>query len=664
MKMTTKKLAFLLLFLPLTLLYSIFFHYYVAERENTASVILDSLHDVLTELSFTLSKNLDKEENLSTIRPYLDRVVAQNDFISAILVVDNRNILLKTDPHIHKIPAKEGFTFTQDRSRYEQLLNKIGIEGEIRFYEGDKLKRFGLIFLFDKESLGVRIESGKATYILLFGLLPLIILALIALFLKYYMLSPLERLRQYAYYQSSVPDVMKLRELEAVRASMVQSFVRLENEQKELHKMARTDLLTGLSNRNALHEYLKRLFAEHERLNNEFALLFLDLDHFKVVNDSLGHDVGDKLLRSVAGEIAEVLRIQDFVARVGGDEFIIILRHYHSVNELVHVIDRVQNRIKKGWIIETQPITITSSIGVAFYPKDGADEVSLMKHADIAMYEAKKKGRNQFHFFTEALNQEVMHHIELMRSMKGALANGEYQLYYQPKVNLTTGAISGVEALIRWIHPRKGLIPPNEFIPLAEESGFIVELGEWILRTAAMQKHEWSRRGIDIAMSINIATKQLQDVNFLTKLDRILKSTGANPKRIDFEITEYVFMDDSSDTIALFNAIRKKGISVSLDDFGTGYSSLSYLKKFPIDHLKIDKSFVDDYNTERGAIFLETIVKMGQTLHMDIVAEGVETKEQMEALQNMGCTYYQGYLCSKPLPANEFETLFFLSEHE
>ena len=423
--------------------------------------------------------------------------------------------------------------------------------------------------------------------------------------------------------------------------------------------MARTDSLSGLANRNALNEYLERLILQCQRSDEEFAFLFLDLDHFKAINDSLGHNVGDELLRNIASIIDEVLRPKDFIARVGGDEFVVILQEYSSIMDLTNVTQRILDQLSRTWVIQTYPISITSSVGIAFYPKDGHDIISLMKHSDIAMYEAKQKGRARYHFFTEELNQKVQNTIGLNNEMVEALKNKEYELYYQPKVDVRTSKIIGAEALIRWISPSKGIISPDVFIPLAEENNFILQLGEWVVNEAIEQQSKFKRQNIDISISINISAKQILADGFTHNFVKTLERNNIRPESIDIEITEYMFLEETEDSSKVLHELHKLGVTISLDDFGTGYSSLSYLKEYPIDYLKIDKSFIDDYATDKGTVFLETIVKMGQTLHMKVIAEGIEEKEQLEYLKSVGCNQYQGYYFSKPLPAKEFIELYF-----
>jgi len=658
MTLTIKKFSFITLFLLFGVLYGSFAKYYFDQRQKTAHVILKGLQNDMSELSYILSKNIKSKESVKSLRAMLERAVSNNDFIDAIMIADDTKILLTTDRNYKSIPSKYLLSSSLAMDSYTKLLDKKGIEGIIRFYQSNIRHEVNLLFMLDKGEIRSHFERDKTRFLLFFGLIPISVLAAIWIALQFFISRPLERLRQYAYYQNSVPKSFRLRELEAIRSSMVQTFTRLEEEQKELYQIARTDVLSGLANRNALREYLDRLIADSRRTKKEFAFLFLDLDHFKDVNDALGHNIGDELLKKVASVIQEVLRSNDFVARVGGDEFVIVLHQHNSLIELTTIIKRIQERLSQTWLVQTHPIDITSSVGVAFFPKDGEDIGSLMQHADIAMYEAKNKGRAQYHFFTEELNAKVQENIALDKAMRDALKANEYELYYQPKVNLKNGKIIGAEALVRWISPTKGIIPPNVFIPLAEENGFIIELGHWILEEALKQQVQWQQQGLDTVISINIATQQLLDGLFEEKLTQLLKKYKTEPSRIDFEITEYLFMEQTEINTEKLDMVHQQGISISLDDFGTGYSSLSYLKDFPIDHLKIDKAFVDDFNNPQGAIFLETIVKMGQTLGMDIIAEGVETREQARYLKSIGCDIYQGYYCSKPLNVEKFEEFY------
>lgn len=649
---------FILFFIALLfLLFSImFFYYFKSQEEQTSKVIYTTLEHELAERAYSISKMMEKKDDILLFRSLFVNAVANNNFLRAILVFDDGKLLLTTDP---KIKSVDKNLILSDIKTYNEKLSKITyLKNDIIFFEQNKQKSLNLIFLLNKEEINQYFIKNREEFFIYFGFLPIFGFFLFYIVFRRYITIPLEKLRQLAYYNNKIPKAFKIRELESIRHSMVDSFSRLENEKKEFFLMARTDSLSGLANRNSLQEFLDRLIPTAKRKKEEFAFLFLDLDHFKTINDSLGHNIGDELLQKISGILKKVLRPNDFIARVGGDEFVLIIQDYKSNLELTNIIKRVQKQLSKPWVIQTHPVETTCSIGIAIFPQDGKDQISLMKSADIAMYEAKKHGRNQYHFFTKELNDKLLKIINLNKQMRIALKNGDYQLFYQPKVCLKDSKIIGVEALIRWIDKEKGFIPPSDFIPLAEENDFIIELGDWIVEEALNQYLDWKNKGIDIVMSINISAKQFLQNRFAENLIEKINSKKIEPNRIILELTEYILIDQNNSVYSTLRKLNEFGVSISLDDFGTGYSSLSYLKKYPIDYLKIDKSFIDDSCNSQGKVFIETIVKMGQTLNMKIVAEGVETQEQVEYLKSISCNLYQGYYFSKPIKAKELEEFY------
>ncbi|TKI68743.1 EAL domain-containing protein [Sulfurimonas crateris] len=662
MSMSIQKFIFSLVATLFSILYILFFYYHFAQQEKTAEAILRAINSQMLETSYHLSKEIKSINDVASLRAMLDRIASNGDFIDSIFIHDEDEILISTDPFRRKT-ISTNLIFSSGLSAYDKLEQIEAIEEDVRFYEGKKATVLKLTFVLDKDEISLYFSERKSKFLLYFGLAPIFIFIFLWFLLRGFIAKPLERLRQFAYYQSEIPKAFKLRELETIRYSMVQTFQRLENEKKELYDMARTDMLSGLANRNALEEYAHRLIANSSRERKEFAFLFVDLDNFKDINDSLGHNVGDELLKKISSMISEALRSNDFVARVGGDEFVVIVEKYHSIMELTAIVERIQNYLEQTWIIQTHPISVGSSIGIAFYPKDGRDLISLMKNSDIAMYEAKNRGRGRYHFFTEELNKRVQDSISLDKNMRKALENDEYQLHYQPKIDIKSGTIVGAEALIRWVSPTQGSIAPDVFISLAEENGFINELGWWVLQDAIRQHTLWKNKGIDISISINVSAKQLLGDNFIDQFKKLLDDNEVDPGKIDIEITEYLFLQHSEENSKILHELHDYGVKISLDDFGTGYSSLSYLKRFPIDNLKIDKAFIDDYDSKRGSIFVDTIVKMGQTLNMKVIAEGVEHKEQVEYLSKIGCDQYQGYYFSRALNADDFETLFLEQSH-
>lgn len=644
------------IFLLLLIFYVVFAYYFKKQEEQTSKVIYQTILKDIKDKAYTISKSIEKKDDILLFRALMGNAVANSNFINTILVFDGDELLLTTDPKVKKI--EKDIILDDLKTFNEKLKNINNLKEEIILYEQNRQKKLALVYVLDKDYIKSYFIKNRDEFFVYFGILPIIgFLSLFFIFRKYITI-PLEKLRKLAHYNTNIPKAFKIKELESIRYSMVDSFTKLEKEKKDLFLMARTDSLSGLANRNYLNEFLEILIPTAKRKNSEFAFLFLDLDNFKTINDSLGHHIGDELLLNVSDVLKKVLRPNDFIARVGGDEFVLIIQDFKSNLELTNIIKRIQEQLSKPWLIQTNPISTTCSVGIAIFPKDGQDIISLMKNADIAMYEAKKHGRNTYHFFTEELNDAVLRIINLDKEMRNALKNNNYKLFYQPKVCIETSKIIGAEALIRWIHPKKGFIAPSEFIPLAEENGFIIKLGDWIIDEALNQHLDWKNKSIDIAISINISAKQFLKKDFAENLIKKIEEKSIIPNKVILEITEYILIDNSNKVYSSLKKLHDFGIKISLDDFGTGYSSLSYLRKYTIDYLKIDKSFVDETYSKNGKIFIETIVKMGQMLNMKIVAEGVENSNQVEYLKSISCDLYQGYYFSKPLSAKDFEDFY------
>jgi len=397
--------------------------------------------------------------------------------------------------------------------------------------------------------------------------------------------------------------------------------------------------------------------ANANRYDCKFAVLFLDLDHFKNINDTLGHNVGDALLKAVARKLKSIIRENDVVARIGGDEFIILLNDFSDTGAIEPVISKILDMFHKEWNIQKHFLRLSTSIGVAIYPDDSKEINELMKFADIAMYKAKTEGRDQFSFFTATLNAKVHQEVDLANDMHRAFNNHEFELYYQPKIHIQSGKIIGAEALIRWNHYEKGLIPPDHFIHVAENTGFILKLGKWVVDETVEAIKRLQNEGYhDVHVSCNVSTRQFQNINLYSDIENAILSSRINPTLLAIEITESVMLEYLEVTLEVLKKMKNLGIHICIDDFGTGYSSLSYLRHFPIDSLKIDKSFVDDirHNSDNEHILLNTIIAMGQTLNLNVVAEGVEERYQMEYLRDRGCEFYQGYYFSKPVPEKFF----------
>jgi len=420
--------------------------------------------------------------------------------------------------------------------------------------------------------------------------------------------------------------------------------------------LAQHDSLTQLSNRMVLNDRLTQAIAMARRHGQKLAVLFLDVDRFKHINDSLGHAIGDRLLQSVSQRLLTCVRRSDTVSRQGGDEFVILLSEVARAQDAAVCADKVLLSLSTPHRIDEHDLHITVSIGIATYPDDGMDTETLMKNADFAMYEAKENGRNNYKFFKPAMNVRAIERQSLETGLRQAIEQQEFVLHYHPLMNLNTGAITGAEALVRWRHPERGLVPPLHFIPIAEESGLIVPIGRWVIFEACRQAQAWEKAGRQpMRISVNVSAVELRNKDFVASVRDVLTETGLNPSHLELELTETFLMQDWKSTAAVLHALKDMGVQLALDDFGTGYSSLSYLKRFPIDTLKIDQSFVRDLTTDADdASIVSAVISMGKSLHKRVVAEGVETREQLAFLQQQNCPEAQGYYFSKPVVAGDF----------
>jgi len=418
--------------------------------------------------------------------------------------------------------------------------------------------------------------------------------------------------------------------------------------------LAKHDALTGISNRLNLEEQLKVITADSKRNSKKFAVLFLDLDYFKNINDTLGHYVGDELLKEVSKRILKNIRANDIFARIGGDEFVVVQSDVQKESLLVNV-EKLISILREPWIVGEHELHISSSVGIAVYPEDGEDGLTLMKHADIAMYRVKELGRDDFAFYTQKLNEKVHEDMLLQQGMSSAFGKGEFELYYQPKIQYNGDEIIGCEALIRWNHPKLGLIYPDSFIEIAENSGFISKLGQFVIEEGCRSLARMNKifPNNNIHLSVNLSIRQIQRDDMYSIVKSALESTGISPSQFSLEITESVIEKNSLLLIEQLEKIKSLGIKICLDDFGTGYSSLSYLSRLPIDTIKIDKSFVDDILQGKNTL-VDTIISMARSLKMNVIAEGVESELQKEYLHKQGCSLYQGFLFSQAVPEREY----------
>jgi diguanylate cyclase (GGDEF)-like protein len=433
----------------------------------------------------------------------------------------------------------------------------------------------------------------------------------------------------------------------------------------QLAHQANFDALTGLANRNLLGDRLSQALMAARRGGTTVATVFLDVDHFKVVNDSLGHTVGDEFLKRIAERLRACVRETDTVARHGGDEFVLVLPGRPQGEtaaieaDITALMDKLLTDVARPLALSGRPMRPTCSIGVAIYPQDGQDADTLLRNADAAMYRAKDLGRNRFQFFTADVHERVRRRMELESSLRQALERDEFELYFQPQVSVSQGGIQGVEALLRWRHPERGLVSPAHFIPFAEETGLIVPIGEWVLARACAQNKAWQDAGLPrIPIAVNMSARQCEQENVAQVVRRALEESGLEPRYLELEITESLSMANPDESVPLMQRLKDTGVSLSIDDFGTGFSNLSYLRRFPVDRLKIDLSFVREITTDPGSLAIsEAIITMSHSLNLQVVAEGVENDGQLQLLGARNCDLIQGYLYSPPLPAEAFARL-------
>lgn len=664
LKITTFSLLICLFIVTLTVgSFLIFYSFKKHEIENNISnSILHHAEDIKLSITDSVLNNrgfLDKEK----LQIIFEQRLEHMEYITGIMLVSSNGS--------RRLPLTAAMTHIKQDS-----LDYIDIEVDDIFsktyflfdnpYVGLKLpyndpnkEKIYIVFKLDIMKIEKILTSIRTEYIWMMIIFPLLLISLFYHIMYECFLTPIKEIELYVSDQKNKLRDYNIIELNNLKDSVISAIHRLEMEKVDLHNISMVDVLSGISNRKGMEEYLTNKINISSEKNSTFALIFMDLDNFKMINDSLGHDVGDRLLKDVADRLRHTIKSDDFIARIGGDEFIIVLStHSHKIG-LINSIEQIESAIKtNAYILGSKKINVSASYGVAMYPQDGETPIDLMKHADIALYDAKKKGKNCYKFFTESLDEELKEYVELNSSMKSALASGQYEMYYQPQIDTETFDIVGAEALIRWNHPEKGFIAPNKFIPIAEQNGFINELGSWIIEDIIRQKKIWEKKGIDISISANVSATQILTSDFVEFLSQLLDYYQINRSNLCIEITEYIFIEATTDVLNLFNNIKKLGVKMHLDDFGTGYSSLSFLKKFPIDVVKIDKAFIEDYNTIDGRIFFETIVNMCNTLGLSLIAEGVETWDQLAFLKTFNRHIFQGYLSSPAISVDEFEIFY------
>jgi len=439
--------------------------------------------------------------------------------------------------------------------------------------------------------------------------------------------------------------------------------------EEQIRSFAYFDGLTQLPNRTLFNERLKVLLPSARRQKQSLAVLFVDLDRFKAINDTLGHSAGDRLLREISERFRQCVRSSDTlarpleadnenVARLGGDEFIVSVPELKRGEDAARVARRILAALQSAIVLDGHEVVLSASIGISLYPDDGEDVETLLRNADVAMYKAKGAGGNRYEFYERTMTQIAFQRMSLESTLRKALDRNELELHYQPQVDITDGRLVGVEALIRWNHPERGLVLPADFIPLAEETGLIVPIGEWVLRKACAQSCEWRRAGMELGVAVNLSAHQFRVGSVVQLVKDAIRTTSVDPSDIDVEITESALVSNTEDTVSQLHAIREMGVGIALDDFGTGYSALGYLKSFPITQIKIDRVFVREIATDlQDAAITAAIVSLARGLDIEVIAEGVETAPQLAVLERQGCRLMQGYLFGRPVPEKELRRL-------
>ncbi|MEN3974672.1 EAL domain-containing protein [Emcibacter sp. SYSU 3D8] len=431
-----------------------------------------------------------------------------------------------------------------------------------------------------------------------------------------------------------------------------------KHDEERIRYQASYDQLTGLPNRALFMDMLARSLLQAEREGEMVGLMFVDLDGFKMVNDTMGHDMGDLLLQEVAARLKRCMRSSDTVARLGGDEFTVLMPQMHDFHNAPRVAERITETLRAPFNLMGKEAFISASIGITTFPNDAIDAATLLKNADAAMYRAKEQGKQHFQFFTSEMNAEIEERLILINGLNTALERNEFVLHYQPKVDLVHGRLTGAEALLRWHHPELGLVSSSKFIPIMEDSGLIGSVSEWVIETACRQHRQWLNEGLNIKVAVNLSVRQLRQPGFAQTVADLLDRAGVDPGGLELEITESMLMKDTENAVRTLGELADMGVSLAMDDFGTGYSSLSYLKRFPLHTIKIDRSFINNIASDPDDYeIIRTILSMGQSLRRRVVAEGVETRQQLEILRQLGCDEIQGFVISPAVPANELAAL-------
>jgi diguanylate cyclase (GGDEF)-like protein len=639
----------------LLLIFTVFYllrtwYYYNITRMDVQTIVYQNIRNTLLEAQDRIKSELNRDDpHYSTLRNLITRLENNNDMIEKLSFIQNNKVVFSSDPK----DIGEFFDINKASSILDTTPAMIFDTPVVYFgntYRKDgKLAVFYVIANISKAYTSRLFYEKMKHFFFFSGFVPIFLILLIWWMLRKMVISPLEEIEKMVK-QRNVENTpySLLQEINDLGQVLKETFIQLKRQIDALDYMARYDMLTGLPNRHSMQEHIDTMIHRTKEKNISFALLYLDLDHFKQINDTEGHDVGDKILRTVSSRLKKIIEKEDIVGRIGGDEFLYCTLETDE-DALLLLVQRINQILSKPISYNSKEYRLGVSIGIARSPKDGNDRITLIKHADIALYEAKRQGRNRAIFFDDELAQVLMQEAALSRDMEKALQAGDFNVYYQPQVEVDSGKIIGFEALMRWKHPEQGMIPPDIFIPLAEKNGFIFDLGHFVLEKACRTIKTLEHLGYDMIVSVNLSTVQIRQ-ELIEEIDQLVLSYGIRKEKLHLEITETVLMENFDENIKTLHALNNAGYIISLDDFGTGYSSLAYLRMMPVHILKIDKSFIMQLGSQKDdRALVEGIIALGHALDLKVVAEGVETEDNLIFLQESRCDIYQGYFFSPPV---------------
>ena len=654
-----KTFSFLSVIIFLLLQSYLFYNFYKESKNNIAELLKSDIQSNINSLQHYINES-NIENGIEQIISHLDNTINGNIIFEDMhILTDQNRLLYSTDRDTY--PSHLGVDCIPiAQIETVDIFKQQCYTFKIKLYDNLTPYYYTNFIYINKGYIKTIIEQQINKFLLLSSVFLILFFILGWYITNKFLIQPLESLREFTNISSRAPKKFLIKEFETIRRSLHNTFKRLKKEQEALYTLSTKDSLSGLYNRLSLTKNIEQLIEISNKQNKQFAVLFIDLDNFKTINDSIGHDYGDVVLKHVSNILQTSVRENDIVARLGGDEFVILVSDIEGYGVVEDLINRVKERLLKPLSHNNYTSKITASIGVAVYPQDGRDPNELLKSADIAMYKAKELGRDNYCFYTSQLNKDLDEKLLVNQILVESIENSYFELYYQPKVDIKTDKIVSCEALIRLNHPKHGILYPDHFIDVAEKTGLMNNIGNWVIKKAVSQIKIWEHTPLkDIIVSINVSAIQLQNNNFIQDLARMIKDI--DPKKLDIELTESIFIYDFDKKLELINQLQDLGVTLSLDDFGTGYSSLSYLKKIPFNTLKIDKVFIDDISNKDGRLFIEMIIKIAKTLNMKVVAEGVENEEQLKNLYKIGCDQYQGFYCSEATTTKKFEELYIKS---